>query len=290
YSAYLADKKFLTYQGGKLDFLGFDDGTRDYPDLFKSMAGDKPVVQKGVFGGPGFNAQEIQELGRSFNKVWSPETDGGAPNYGYSMSYSDTKKLLGKDVGFLGAFSLGNTFSTQDRVNNAYSGTSTRLQPLYLYDGVESNRQVLGGGMANLSVRLAPEHTIRLRGLYTRSADDNTWIQQGPNYNYGTDLVRVTSLDYVQRGLFLGVLDGSHQVNALGKLQGDWHASYSEAMRNEPDRRESIYESNGRGGIQLSSRTQLPLTRIFGDMNEYNREVGADLQKPLRLWGSRDTK
>src|SRR5262249_2119061 len=97
-------------------------------------------------------------------------------------------------------------------------------------------------------------------------------------------------LDYVQRGLFLGVLDGSHQVNALGKLQGDWHASYSEAMRNEPDRRESIYESNGRGGIQLSSRTQLPLTRIFGDMNEDNREVGADLQKPLRLWGSRDTK
>jgi len=290
YSAYLTDKKFLTYQGGKLDFLGFDDGTRDYPDLFKSKAGDKPVVQKGVFGGPGFSAQEIQELGRSFNKVWTPETVGGAPNYGYSMSYSNTKKLLGKDVGLLGAFSLANSFSTQDRENNAYSGTSTRLQPLYLYDVRESNQEVLGGGMANLSVRLAPEQTIRVRGLYTRSSDDNTWIQQGPNYNYGAELFRVTSLDFVERGLFLGVLDGSHQINGLGKLQADWHASYSEAMRDEPDRRESAYESDGRGGILLTGREQLPLTRIFGDMHEYDRSLGADLQKPFRLWGTRDTK
>jgi len=290
YSAYLTDKKFLTYQGGKLDFLGFDDGTRDYPDLFKSKAGDKPVVQKGVFGGPGFSAQEIQELGRSFNKVWTPETVGGAPNYGYSMSYSNTKKLLGKDVGLLGAFSLANSFSTQDRENNAYSGTSTRLQPLYLYDVRESNQEVLGGGMANLSVRLAPEQTIRVRGLYTRSSDDNTWIQQGPNYNYGAELFRVTSLDFVERGLFLGVLDGSHQINGLGKLQADWHASYSEAMRDEPDRRDSAYESDGRGGILLTGREQLPLTRIFGDMHEYDRSLGADLQKPFRLWGTRDTK
>ena len=290
YSAYLADKKFLTYRGGNLDFLGFDDGTRDYPDLFKSLAGGQRVVKKGVFGGPGFSSEEVQELGRSFNKTWSPQTDGGSPNYSYAMSYSNSVKVLGKQVGFLGAFSLGNSFKTQTRENNAYGGTSTRLSPLYLYDVDESSAEVLGGALANVSLRLAPSHVVRVRGLYTRSAEDNTRVMQGPNYNYGTDLVRISSLDWIERGLFLGVVDGQHQLASLGGLQADWHASYSEAMRDEPDRRESVYESNGMGGVQLSQRTSLPLTRIFGDMNERDRSAAFDLAKPLRLWGSRDSR
>ncbi len=290
YSANVAEQKFITYQGGKLDFLGFDDGTRDYPDLFKSMAGDRPVVGRGVFGGDGFSAQEIEDLGESFNRTWSPEKNNGSPNYSYSASFGSGYRILGKQGGFLGAVSLSNTFASQTRENNAYAGTSTRLTPLYEYEVAESNAKVLGGAMANLSLRVAEPHSIRLRGLYTRSADDYTRVMQGPNYNLGTDLLRTTSLDYIERGLLLGVLSGTHNFTPAGGFQVDWLGSYSQAMRDEPDRRESVYESDGQGGMYLTNRRSLPLTRIFGEMTEYDRSASLHISKPIPISNGREAK
>jgi hypothetical protein len=284
YSVMTARFDYLSYPGGKLDFLGVDDGTRDYPESFKALAGDKRVATKGLFGGEGFTAEEVQGLGRSFNKIYTPIPQGGAPNYSYAGSYSKGTHVFGKETSFLGALTLGSNFATQRREVNAYSGTSTQLIPLYEYDVDESAMKVTGGAMANMSFRLAESHALRLRTLYTRSTDDVSRISQGPNHNFGTDLVRIQSLDFVERGLFLGVLSGEHKFAGAGNLRVDWRGSYSEAQRDEPDRRENWYESNGRGGIQLSQRQSLPITRIFGDMSEYDRAAALDVTKDLPSW------
>lgn len=289
YSAPTLDRKRLTYSGGSLDWLGFDDGTRDFPDLFKQKLEDRRLKQRGV-AGEGLSAAEIQELGRSFNKTWSPRGEGSRPNYNYSGTYGRGFRLLGKQVGVLGSLSFSNSIANQDRDNNAYSGTSSDLHPLYLYRVEETTMKMLGGGLANMSVRLAEGNAIRLRALYTRTAEDNTRIIQGPNFNFGTDLVRISSLNYIERGLFSGVLSGEHAVKPLGALRLDWHASYSGAMRDEPDRRENIYESNGVGGVYVSRRATTPFSRVFGDMNEYDRSASADLSKLFTLPAERKLK
>ena len=280
----------LDYSGGKFDGLGFDDGTRGYPDLFQQMAADKRVAQKGLFGGEGFTAEEVQELGRSFNKTYSPVGAGGRLNYSYAGTYSRGLNLLGMDAGFLGSLSLSNSSATQSRDNNAYSGTSTNLTPLYLYKVNESAMKFLGGALMNFSVSPAADQTFSLRTLYTRSADDNVRVMSGPNFNYGTDKVQISSLDYVERGLFSGVLGGTHQLNPLGGWKLDWRGSYSETMRDQPDRRENVYESDGLGSIKLSSRSTYPITRIWGDMNEYDRSAGLDVLKSVAVPGERDLR
>ena len=290
YSAKAISRKFLTYNGGSLDLLGFDDGTRDTPNLIRKLAGDKRITQVGVFGGDGFTREEIQAMGRSFNRTWSPDGRNGRPNYSYAASFARGFQLFGREVGFLGAFSLSNSFNSVSRDHNAYAGTSTSLTPLYLYKVEESSSRVLGGGLTNLSFRPGQGQAIRLRSLYTRNSEDNTRITQGPNYDYGTDLVRVSSLDFVERGLFSTVLSGEHRIAPLGGWNADWRMSYSATMRDEPDRRESIYESNGLGGVQISGRAQYPLTRIFGDMNEYDRAAAGDIRKSFKALGAREFK
>jgi hypothetical protein len=136
--------------------------------------------------------------------------------------------------------------------------------------------------MASLSAQLGRGHTIRLRSLYTRQTDDNARITAGPNQDYGTDLVQITSLDFVQRGVFSTVLSGEHSFARLQNLGVDWKASYSASERDEPDRRESLYESDGRGGIQLSSRNA-PLTYVFGQMNEYDRSAQVNITQPFQF-------
>lgn len=286
YSSPTLGGKRLTYSGGSLDFLGYDDGARDLPDAFLKVAGSSRLVPGGVFGG-GLTPAQIQAAGRSFNKTWSPERTDSRPNYGYSGTYSQAVRVFGKPLSFVGSLSLSNNIANRDRDNNAYAGTSTRLTPLYLYKVEETTRNTLGGALANWNLRLANGHSIGLRTLYTRSSEDNVRVMQGPNFNFGADLVRISSLNFIERGLASGVVSGEHTVAPLGGLRMDWRAGYSEAMRDEPDRRESVYESNGVGGVYLSHRVQAPLTRVFGDMNEYDRSAAADLTKSFMLPGSR---
>ncbi|HJS73299.1 MAG TPA: TonB-dependent receptor, partial [Vicinamibacteria bacterium] len=290
YSIVTGTSSRLDYDGGKFDGLGFDDGTRGYPDEFEALAGDQRVAQKGLFGGEGFSAAEIQSMGRSFNKTYSPREEGDRLNYSYAGTYSKGLTLFGADAGFLGSLSLSNSSVTQARDNNAYSGTATSLTPLYTYKVDESTMKFLGGGLMNFSVSPAPDQTVSLRTLYTRSADDNVRVMEGPNYNYGTDKVRIASLDYVERGLLSAVLGGSNQINRLGGWKLDWRGSYSETMRDEPDRRENVYESDGLGGLALSTRQNYPITRIWGDMNEYDRSAGLDVFKIVPTPGERELR
>jgi len=281
---------FMTYPGGKLDFLGFDDGTRGIPGLLTRLAGDRRIVQKSAFSNDGLSADQIQELGRSFDDVWSPRSKHTRPNYSYAASYSRPIKVLGREGGLLASVSLSNSFANQSTIQNSYTGTRTSLTPLYEYKVEQSEASVLGGALGNLSLRLGRGHTVHLRTLYTRSADDEARVQQGPNINYGSAGFRVTRLGYVQRGLLSNVLSAEHTFPSLGNLLGDWSFGYSVAKRDEPDRRESTYELNGNGVYALSERNQFGFTRIFGDMTEYDRSFRSSLTLPFHAWSKQESK
>jgi hypothetical protein len=284
YSAGILDRKFLTYRGGSLDFLGFDDGARDLPDVIRKYGGGGRLPPLQTRFAPGLTQEQLQEVSRGFSKNFWPEGKGGSPNYSYSASYGHAFDVLGRRVGFLASGSLSNSFTNIVRDLNAYRGTSTNLYPFYQYQVHESSRHILGGGMANLGAQIARGHKIQLRSLYTRQTDDNARITAGPNQDYGTDLVQITSLDFVQRGVFSTVLSGEHLFERLQNFGVDWKASYSASVRDEPDRRESLYESDGNGGIKLSGRNA-PLTYVFGHMNEYDRSAQVNFTQPFQLLG-----
>ena len=283
-SAGTLSRKYLGYPGGSLDFLGFDDGKRDLPDIVYHYSGGGRLPTLATRFTPGLTQEQLQEVSRAFSRNFWPQGKGGSPNYSYSASYGQAFNLLGRRFGFLASGSLSNGFTNVDRDLNAYRGTSTNLYPFYTYKVHESTRHILGGAMANLGADLGHGQKIHLRSLYTRQTDDNARITSGPNQDYGTDLVQITSLDFVQRGVFSTVLSGEHEFAGLKKFGVDWKASYSTSVRDEPDRRESLYESDGRGGIALSGRNA-PLTYVFGHMNEYDRSAQVNLAQPFPFFG-----
>jgi hypothetical protein len=285
YSAGTLSRKRLTYSGGSLDFLGFDDGTRSLPGIVARIAGGQRLPGLATRFTPGLTPEELRTVSRSFSRVFWPQSETGRPNYSYAASYGRGLNLLGRRVGLLASGSWSNGYTNVVRDFNAYRGTSTSLEPFYLYKVHESARHVLGGGMASVSAQLHPNHTIRFRSLYTRQTDDNVRVTEGPNQDYGTDRVQITSLDFVERGVFSSVLSGEHSFKRLQNLGVDWKASYSASSRDEPDRRETRYESDGHGGLKLSERNA-PITYVFGHMSEYDRSAQVNLTQPFPFPGS----
>ncbi len=276
----------IGYKGGSLDFLGFDDGTRSLPGTFQKLAGNRRIATKGLFGGDGFSREEVQAIGRSFNKTWSPREESDRPNYSYSATVGRSLSVRGLPVSLLGWASLANGYSLQRRQTNDLRGTPEALYYSYRYDVHEGTESVMGAAFTGVSVRPGKDQKLSVTSQYYRLTEDVTRIEEGPNFDYGDSLVRRTSLAFVESGVFQSVVSGEHKLPFVSGFAAKWALSYSSSMRDEPDRRETEYQWK-EDRLVLTTRRSLPLTRIFGDMNEYDRSGNGNLAKIVSLPGER---
>ena len=273
----------LTYPGGDLDFLGFDDASRALPSIVQNRAGELPIRERGRFTPLGFTPEEIQEFGQAFSNVWSPERQAVPVNQGYKFSLGNSNTIFGKEFGYLGVLSYGNSHSYGTQVRNAFRiGLNETLSPVTSYNIERSGNEVDWGTVLNTSLRFSPQHQISLRSLFTHTAEDETRTWEGFNADRNTDM-RSSRLRYVERELFSGQVAGMHAFN-LGEpdlafperpdVSMEWRLTYSRASRDEPDTRETIYEDRGNGTFTFRDVTHSG-SRFFFDLedDEYNARV-----------------
>ena len=267
------DNPFLSYRGGKTDWLGFDDGTRAMPDEIRDI--DVRLDRTN------FTPDERRELTRSFSNIWNPTTGSTSPNFSYAGVFSQGFRFLDQPAGFLASATLANDYNSILREENQYVGGS----PVKLYDANQSSRDVLGGVSASLSVKLNQDaerqDKVKFNFLGTRSSTDLVKVASGPNFDrLGGDTMTETSLSYMERSLTQSVLLGKHLV---GFLPGtfDWSLGYSTAASDEPDRRTYAYEE--RSGIDepiVGGGSQWPFQRLYGQSQEYARDLKLDYEIP----------
>ena len=279
----------LTYPGGDLDFLGFDDGSRELPDIVQNRAADLPIRERGRFTPLGFTPQQIQEFGHSFSNVWSPERHIIPVNQNYKFSLGNSNTIFGKEFGYLGVISYGNGHSYGTQVRNAFRiGLNETLSPVTSYNVEGSGNEVDWGSVLNASLRFSPQHQLSIRNLFTHTAEDETRTWAGFNADRNTDM-RSFRLRYVERELFSGQLAGTHGFNfgepeLEGPQQSDvsmeWRLTYSRASRDEPDTRENIYENRGDGTYTFRDVTHSG-SRFFFDLEDDEYNARADWKIPI---------
>ena len=292
----------LTYPGGDFDFLGFDDGSRDLPGIVENRAADIPIRERGRFTPLGFTPEQIQEFGHSFSNVWSPERHVIPVNQGYKFSLGNSNTLFGKEFGYLGVLSYGNSHSYGTQVRNAFRlGLNETLSPVTSYNIERSGNEVDWGSVLNASLRFSEEHQLSVRTLFTHTAEDETRTWEGFNADRNTDM-RSFRLRYVERELFSGQLAGTHAFNfgepeleALAESEGvaapkpadvsmEWRLTYSRASRDEPDTRENIYEDRGDGTYTFRDVTHSG-SRFFFDLEDDEYNARADWKVPVGAEG-----
>jgi outer membrane receptor protein involved in Fe transport len=268
---------FGGYPGGSYDFLGYDDGTRALPGVIPD---DEKVVRGSIISESGFTRDELQTFGRSFANVWEPRNVGSAaPNQSYSLVYGDSTEKLGAVFSF--AYNYKN--QTQSEVQNFYKVSNQEITLQNDYDFEVASTDTTLGMVGNLAYKINGSNRLAFENFYTNNSSNETRVFQGFNNDINTDILD-SRLWWVQESIYSGKVSGEHFFSELSNSRLDWRATFSNAIRDEPDLRETLYEYDPtRDQFVLADESQSGF-RMFNDLNDHVYEMGADWSTYTTQW------
>jgi len=284
------NSNYLTSSKSSTDWLGFDNGKRDIPDVVRNSEVPAPCFTCGVNGESNVL---LTEQTRSFSKEWEPGRGAPGFDHGYSIGVGNQVSIFGdKTLGF----NAGITYSKSHRyygdgVNNRYTLTGNideaeLLNPEELLADQQTTETVLLGGLLNLSLKLNSNNKIGLSVIRNQSGETTNRFLIGeiPSDEVGRFL-ETNNIQYLERAITSNQLKGEHFLPQLKKLKVNWLASYTQSQQVTPDfsifNSDFVFNRRGERVIQLSPNLYLEPTRYYRDMQEENYDLKVNFELPL---------
>ncbi len=286
---------FITQEGGSLDWLGMDDGTRALPKQIAGVSREKynQVKDEAIVNNNLNAAKKLSDYSNQFNHEMAPITSnipmnkqfslsvGNNPSlfgerFGYQLSLSYLNKYQFYDGGRIGKYKLPGNINDYNQLINEFDLSETK--------GINS---VDWGGLLNLSYELNNNSQIHTNFIYSKSGISNNRYISG-FYNEGTidDATFETRvLKYTERDLFTSQIRGEHLLHALNNVKIDWNASYAQTNQDEPDTRffsDHYYTlANGTRRYMIKPAVYPVPTRYFRNLYEGNYILNLNIKTPI---------
>lgn len=229
-------KDGLSYKGGKLDWLGFDDGKRKLSSIvpnFSNAYGKDKIPQ--------------QQFVNAFNNNLSLGTKKADPDLQLFGNYFDNFRI-GKSRIY--NFTSLN-YTSENRIQQVYRQTgnlfSKSFDQLAERNTLASSDQSVQLGRINLmetlKLKVDNDNSIEFRNFFLNEGRKNTSSTLTmPNDLPSIDAFqRIRTKDilesFEQRSLYSGNLNGDHQLDSLKKHHLQWNLGYNAYKQNLPDQR-----------------------------------------------------
>ena len=290
-----------SYNGGKYDFLGFDDGTRKLPAYSPGYFHTEQRV----------NDLKQADMLRAFSSTLNYGTSHSLPDMQFFINYYNSWKA-GGEKRLYDLTSVTYTYETKNYAvyrqtgnTNAY-GVDTTLGFNYNNQNkIIHSQQSTGIGkiniLENLTLKWNKHNNIEFKNFFVNEGRSLTSITDGrlnalPHFDSASVLKRTRDivLSFQQRFLYSGNIGGTHNWGA-GSRQGlSWNIGYIYDLQNVPDQRGSHFASLY-GLPYTASGTNLGadegflgmISRLFvkNEENVYNASVdySLSLHKDLSL-------
>ncbi len=281
-------KDFYTYKGGKLDWLGIDDGFREIPSSL-------PVKSKFA----SLERENKSELGKLFKNVWSADksTSNFLPEMNRSFQLSGgINKNLGKNskLGAVLALNYNQSIKRTDYLmNRLFTVQSDVADVSYDYQDKKYSRDILWGGLANFTLQLGTNNKISFKNLFNVNATNYVTERTGKDFDFipgaGAN-VRATELALKSNMFFNTSVSGDHNLVGL-KTKLHWYGNFNILDQYIPDQRRIQYVQDTAANapykllIGASQSSQKSGSRYYGFLNDYNYTAGGDITKSFKLFG-----
>lgn len=272
------NSQFLTYPGGKYDFLGFDDGRRSL------HTGDEVVNIPTPISGA--SKDQVNQFVKGFDPVLGTNFMTSPVNFDFGISIGDQKSLArNRKLGYIFSASYKREFIHYDEV--IYSEFQRLIDPnifdfryATIQNGVLSKINSFWGTLAGLAYK----------GQYSKLKFNFLHLQNGEstagNFDIDNDGEAVgqsgyfaysNNLEYNQRSLTNLLLNGQHSFkNESWNL--DWRISPTFSNLEDPDIRRTVFTESP-GKINFAAGAGGNPNRIWRYLDEINLDSKIDFIK-----------
>ncbi|RYG47427.1 MAG: TonB-dependent receptor, partial [Chitinophagaceae bacterium] len=285
-------KDFYAYQGGKTDFLGYDDGTR-------GLAAGFPV--KGAFNN--MSNEEKIRYGLTFSNVWTatPKDGNVLPVLNQNIQITGGfKKNLGRNK--LSAILGANYNRSNKRLvyrNSIYSVQNNQASLNFDYFNTRYSQDVLAGAIANFALELGRNHKISFRNILNVNTTNYSTMRSGKDFESNSEVgdnIRAAELAFKANTFFNTQIGGDHYFPKLNS-KFNWFGSFNILDQYVPDQRRLQYNQDDPTDpnspysllIGASRTSQKSGSRYFGFLNDYNYTAGGNLSYDFSINGVSQT-
>lgn len=266
---------FGTYQGGKFDFFGYDDGIRNYPSRIEG----KKVSPFSPLTGIGFSNPDRIAIAQEFTNIWSRKNIQGLPAGRISASYGNTYELgQNSKLGILVAGFFQEASQTIKGEFRRYLADKSEASN-YRYE--DFNYSTLKSAQLSMTYAPSSKHKLKFNSFYTHKSSDTTRQNIG-QYDYSNNGTK-TILSFWETSLIFNQLRGEHKTDFLDS-EIEWTLNGSIALRDQPDTRATRYTAEG---VFNDSRN---FTRYFNNHTENLLQATAAIHTPFEQWSGLKSK
>lgn len=234
-------QSFLTSKGGKWDYFGWDDGTRQLPNkvIKNAKIATSAIYPNGLY-------HSKKGAGTAFKNNFNPQRKKALPNTNFKIEggtfFSFAKNNESKTergIGF--AVSANHKTSYNTKIGKVHL-VNAQNKSLYNYAMKSYTQNTASAGLFNLHYQINADNSLSFNYLLLNTSSDETKETKGTHWDY-IDSLFARRLTYKQNTLHVLQLLGKN--NLLNhRLQLDWGLSYSKTNSQVPDRRQLVFQYN----------------------------------------------
>jgi len=285
------NENFLSYKGGKYDWLGYDDGSRNLPSVLTNKSNSASLSSPIFYINARNNNEDallLDKASKSLNPQMEATTKRSLINYSTSFSFGNKYTLFNNPLGVIFGINHSRNFAFyEDGSNQAWDITGSEADELFVYYNfrdIKSVENPVVSGMAGVSYKIGKNHEFGILNIYNHDAEKTSRYQSGvvPGIISGSDKIFETrTLQFTERGLNNTQLKGKHLFEGLHNAELNWIGSYTKSFQNEPDLRFFANEKASDSAYYISvSEYDLPY-HYFRYLKDKSLEFKIDLSIPL---------
>jgi len=244
YNSISTFKPFKTYDGGKYDWLGIDDGSRDLP------AG---IPDTKVFDT--LKADAKGELAKKVTPSWAIRTRTALPQINLQYSIGRSFKIFKKEFGFVFATSYRNNTNINQSIRREFEEQGARdtddaLMKVVLFDTVFT-KAILNSSLLNFGYKINDNNQLSIKNLFSINSEDKVNIRSGVRdadflvQNQDATFEKASNRWFTQNLLFSSQLEGTHYL-PKSKIRIKYIGGYNEVNRSIPNQRRMVYQKISR--------------------------------------------
>ncbi|MFT3682843.1 MAG: outer membrane beta-barrel protein [Ferruginibacter sp.] len=274
---------FYKSQGGKLDWLGIDDGARGLPKGYTNKASFTLATQ-----------QERNQIAKSIRNDWAPLTASVSPNVSVQLNGGFSGTILGKKIGGIIGINYNKTNRYTDILNRLQSLENGIFSQQFSFEDDRYTQETTLGGLASFSLQLNPKNKITSKTIVNVNTNNYVVLRKGLNNVRGErgEDIDGGELTFRENTFFTTQLNGDHSISDRIKLK--WYGAFNILDGYTPDQRRYQYtRATGTQDPYLfligSTLTQESGSRVYQTLSDYIYTAGGDLSYGFDLFGQKQT-